>query len=261
MSEKAFEHWCREATSLIRFTPDRKAVHDELMAHLQDRRDAFMEQGKDEAAATQAAVDAMGNPWELAAQLAQVHKPFWGYAYKITRIAAIILCSILLLSTVNIGGNMLRFYEEYNDGGQILSAFPPDGSDWEIVMLVHPDQDVYTDGYRLRLADAILWQQGSELRLSFIIQQYHLPTQEPSVFLTNCYAVDNLGTHYEYLGNYAVQGSYFSLRGNSSVHCGKAMHLEIRGIPSTDIQWLELRYERDGRNIAFRIDLTGGDTP
>ncbi len=261
MNEKAFESWCREATSLIRFTPDRRAVYAELMAHLQDCRDALIAQGTGPEQATQEALKAMGDSWKLADQLAAVHKPFWGYAYRIARIAAIVFCILLLLGIASLVGNMLRFYGEYNDGGQILSANPPDGADWEIAMLVHPEQDVYTGGYRLRLADAILWQKDSELRLSFIIQQYHLPTQGSPVFLTNCYAVDNLGTRYEYSGHHAVQGPYFSLGGNSSTHCSKAMFLEVRGIPSGDIQWLELRYERDGRNIAFRIDLTGGETP
>ena len=29
----------------------------------------------------------------------------------------------------------------------------------------------------------------------------------------------------------------------------------------TDVQWLEMRYDRDGRDYTMRIDLTGGDAP
>lgn len=85
MHKNRLTSWCHAATILIRFGPDRKAVYNELLAHLEERRDAFMEQGLNEREASTKALEAMGDAYEIAPQLAAIHRPFWGYFLRVSR--------------------------------------------------------------------------------------------------------------------------------------------------------------------------------
>ena len=77
--------WCVRATGRIRYSPDRAAVHEELRQHLDDRSDGFLAKGFSEEEAIEKTLDAMGDPAELAPLLAQIHKPFWGYAQDVCK--------------------------------------------------------------------------------------------------------------------------------------------------------------------------------
>jgi len=91
-----FHNWCTRAVRGIKYKPDREAVWNELFNHLQDRQEDFMAQGLSENDARIKAMDAMGDPDEIAPLLAKIHRPFWGYAYSISKwILVLILCFAL----------------------------------------------------------------------------------------------------------------------------------------------------------------------
>ena len=75
MENKQLIQWCESATKLIRYGPDREAVCAELLAHLEDHRDALMAQGLTWEDASSAALKEMGNATEIAEDLAKVHTP------------------------------------------------------------------------------------------------------------------------------------------------------------------------------------------
>ena len=77
-----FEDWCYRAVTLIRFKPDREAVYKELKAHLEDHYDDLLSQGYSPEQAQKSALEAMGDPEEIAPQLGQIHKPWLGYIYR-----------------------------------------------------------------------------------------------------------------------------------------------------------------------------------
>ncbi len=262
MENAQFEKWCREATRDIRFTPDRRAVYGELMAHLEDHRDSLLEQGCSQKEAESNALEAMGKAWEVAPLLAQVHPPFWGYAYRVTRVAAIALCGILLVGILLYGGNMLRFYLQTNDGGRTLAKNPPEPAGWEAVTLVHPDATVYESGYWIRISDSILWKSRAESRLSFHLQIYFLPPLDDFHASGHFWAVDDQGNHYSANSVDASENAHCIRYGGGTFTQGCwSVHTEICGIPTADLQWMEVHYGRDGRDIVLHIDLTGGDTP
>ncbi len=74
------------------------------------------------------------------------------------------------------------------------------------------------------------------------------------------WAVDSQGNYY----NSRDEGHY---KDEPCVRIGggrfsgryQCFDMDIWGIPSGDIQWIELHYDRDGRNIVLHIDLAGGD--
>ena len=55
-----FDWWCKTAVDQIRYGPDRKAVYDELYAHLEDRYDAELDRWETAEEAMEATLKAMG---------------------------------------------------------------------------------------------------------------------------------------------------------------------------------------------------------
>ncbi len=257
MNNILFERWCRDATSQIRFTPDRNTVRKELMAHLEDHRDALMEQGLPEEAAQKEALNAMGSPWDVAPRLAQVHPPFWGYAYRVTKITAIALCLLVILT---VGCYFSNIYNHVQ-GNYILS--PDSSQEWEILSKFQPDAQVYTDGYWIRIPEAILWEkEDGQRRLYFDLQAFYPPWQNNLNCSSWFWAVDNLGNHYpSYQDTESVEPPHVSM-GQTSLTSGVITNkMFIHDIPSENLQWIELHYDRDGRDLVLRIDLTGGEAP
>ena len=76
------------------------------------------------------------------------------------------------------------------------------------------------------------------------------------------WAVDSLGNTYcSYKnGAYSYQRS---VSGNleRTGYFRYTMDLWLTNFCSQDAQWIELRYDRDGRDIRLRIELNGGDSP
>lgn len=261
MENVQFEKWCREATGEIRFTPDRRAVYDELMAHLEDHRDSMLEQGCSQKEAEAKALEAMGKAWEVAPMLAQVHPPFWGYAYRVTKVVAILLCCLALLHSVLYWGGTGLNYLQNADTTAILLKNPPDPVGWEAVTVVHPKAVVYQDSYWIRLPDAVLWKYGGVYRLSLHLQTCTLLPNMGFMAFNHFWAIDDQGNHYNsWAEGHNMADPCVWLGGGYASSGYQSIDMEIRGIPSAEIQWVELHYDRDGRDIVFRIDLTGGET-
>ena len=80
-----FSQWCRRATKKIIYPPDRKAVFEELRQHMDERSDLFLDQGFSEQDSVEKTLSVMGNADDLAKQLGAIHRPFWGFAWSITK--------------------------------------------------------------------------------------------------------------------------------------------------------------------------------
>lgn len=103
--------WLDVAVSGIRFGPDRRAVREELEAHIEDKmadlRRIFPDIPTEEAA--DRALGGMGDPKELKVSLAKIHKPWLGWLWRasqvlsgallgLTAVSAPFLLLILLIS-------------------------------------------------------------------------------------------------------------------------------------------------------------------
>ena len=100
MNTTDFNRWCETAVSGIRFKPDRAQVYDELYAHLEDRCADMTDAGVSEDEAVKRTLEAMGSASEVAEQLEQIHRPFWGRLLRFSRwlllIAAVMAAFIVL---------------------------------------------------------------------------------------------------------------------------------------------------------------------
>lgn len=259
--------WCESATNLIRFGPDRKAVYQELMDHLQERRDAFMEQGLDEREATTKALDAMGDAKELAPQLAAIHRPFWGYFLRVARIILVILL-VLSLKPIR---NYIK--DLHISDRPVLSSFDffdaasyTGDSGRTLLQLSQPDVSFSSDGSTFTLTDAIVYTtQSNDICMHVLIRQETLlPWTEHDGYFTHFSitgwfrARDSLGNIYKgfeeqknpnapTLYSWSVQSGLFA----GTHECW------INDL-SPEAKWVEIYYERDGRSYSLRVDLTGG---
>ena len=75
MSERAFDVFCDRVCSVVRWRAARRPIAAELTAHLEDHAAALESGGLAPDAAVRRAVEAMGDPYALGAQLDRVHPP------------------------------------------------------------------------------------------------------------------------------------------------------------------------------------------
>ena len=75
MPKKAFTIFCDQVCSVIRWRAVRKPVAAELAAHLEDHAAALEARGLDPDVAARRAVEAMGDPYALGAELDAAHPP------------------------------------------------------------------------------------------------------------------------------------------------------------------------------------------
>lgn len=271
-----FTIWCHSATRLIRYGPDRKKVHRELMAHLEDCRSYLMEQGASQEEASEKALEAMGSAEKLAPQLAAIHKPFWGYVIR--------TCQILLVALLIVGFFPIRKYflsREYDksphQGYPVYSAESYGGDTGRTLHHIsQPNVSFSSDGSTFTITDAVVYTKISPATnepvttLCFLVEQSSLlPRREHQDYQGHLnllpitswfYAVDNTGRRYDsfyerdeddmYINTSSIRDGVFSC----TIECW------INDFEPEGVKWVDICYERDGRNYTMRINLTGGGT-
>lgn len=245
-----FDDWCYLAVAEIRFKPDREMVFAELKAHLEDHYDDLIAQGHPSEIAKRLALEAMGDPEEIAPQLGQIHKPWLGYVYSITKISAIISCFLALFLIVVL--SVSHFHAVVSVANYKSLALT--GADR---FYAEPRVSDTSDGYRFTITEAAINSKGDTLYLE--LQSVYWPWMKEPTIIDHFWAVDSLGNRY--LSRHEAQyddvpkvkpsGGFYSTC--ISTDQLKIIHFDSRA------EWVELRYDRDGREIILRIDLSGGD--
>lgn len=246
----SFEQWCAKAVEKIRFAPDRKAVYDELFAHLEDRYDAFLAEGLSREEAEKRALDAMGSAEIIAPQLGQIHRPWLGYLYRIAKPLAVLAClwAVFLLTAFSVSHVHTLVstanYQSLREAGQ--GGFYSE-----------PNVSGVCDGYRFRVTEAAVSGDGGTLYLE--LQTTYWPWMQQPTVLDHFWAVDSLGNYYAS----RAEAHYDDIPkvtpgGGMSTSGFSSRRLEVVHFDGS-AQWVELHYDRDGRDLVLRVDLTGGD--
>lgn len=245
-----FNDWCYHAVAEIRFKPDREAVFQELKNHLEDHYEDLLSQGNSPEQARKLAMEAMGDPEEIAPQLGQIHKPWLGYLYRVVKWVTIPSCICALFLLISFAGSHIHSvistanYDSLREEAEGGSYYQPNVSD-------------NSDGYRFTVTEAAVNAAGDTLY--FELQSIYWPwLQEPAI-ANDIWAVDSIGNHYackrefqyEDIPKVTYQGGFFS-----QGIC--VLNMKITHFDSS-AQWVELHYDRDGRDLVLRIDLTGGE--
>ena len=245
-----FDDWCYHAVAQIRFKPDRQMVFEELKAHLEDSYDHFLAQGYPAERAQRLAMEAMGDPEEIAPQLGAIHKPWLGYIYRLVKWITIPACIWAVFLLVSFTGSHIHAlistanYDSLREEGQGGYYCQPNVTD-------------SSDGYQFKVTEAAVNNRGDTLYVE--LQNTYWPWLPEPGIANYFWAVDDLGNYYacrrdvmyDDVPKVSYQGGFYSQGFGSS-------NLKITHFDS-NAQWIELHYDRDGRDIVLRIDLTGGE--
>lgn len=277
MDVKTFHDWCNLAVEKIRYSPDREAVYTELKAHMEDRYDAYRELGLSDSEATERTLKAMGDARTIAPQLAQIHRPFWGYLYSICRT----LCKLLAIVVISLSvGGILDALDSALSSDIYAALYDPytevsfSDNQQSSTRLHHSSPNVsHTDsGYKITLTDAAHWETDwttpNQRNSDFYYFRFQIncwPWAEDPTFCDWIWAEDSLGN------------IYYSDRESLHFYDNEELHIEsnsLRVTPFTSIcslriweyqatdvgaiEWFDLHYDRGGRDLVFRADLTGG---
>ena len=140
--------WLDTATSKIYFRPDRETVRKELTAHLEDLREAS---GMDE----EAAVRAMGDPAEIAEELGRIHRPWWGYVWRLSRVIVYVAA---IFAVVGLQANLGRVF--YHTRPELPKGDALDtvswGKEWPVLEKWYPAGTKKVGSYRLSIPMAWL---------------------------------------------------------------------------------------------------------
>ena len=263
MKKKTAKSWCEDATRLIKFPPDREAVQNELQQHLIDKQEDLRQQGIPEEQIEAISIAAMGSAEEIAPQLAAIHRPFWGYAYRISCVILAICFSILLLYAL--------IHAEYLADRLRKPAFTDYVSGTTLVWETYPNTKAKTDKCRITLTQ-VRFSKNPEPAYADIPRLANclsadIRITDPRGFahydiMEYVWAEDNLGNVYtsqtatSYLPPYP-NDHYIHITTNHRIF-STDYRLTFMGYEENGVQWIDLHYDRDGRSFTIRIDLTGG---
>ena len=97
-NKQRFSDWCYDAVREVLFSPDRKAIAQELTDHYEDHVDALVASGLEQEEAEAQALAAMGDAKEVGRALNQVHKWWLGVLWLSTKAAAMLLAVLLCVN-------------------------------------------------------------------------------------------------------------------------------------------------------------------
>ena len=251
------EQWCDTAVSYIRFPPDRPAVRQELLEHMQDKYDGYVEEGMSLSDAECRVIREMGSDRETGLLLRKVHKPYLGWVWRVTQWLLVIALILAVYNGIRWAGDLY-----ISDESPLL--FPQDlfesTADDSGKRVLYPGCTANSDGYTFTVTKAACWDDDSD-RFYFRMEVTNPRpwagfTEAPRWF----HAVDSLGNYYYacFEGDRTVDPT---IVGNG-VWTGLFTYtwdMWADNYCSQDADWIELRYDRDGRDVALHIDLTGGE--
>lgn len=261
MRYQEFYYWCRDAVSKIQYTPDRNKVYTELYAHLEDRYESFLAKGMSEKDAEQKALESMGDANELAPQLAAIHRPFWGYMLSFTRVIAVIVLVITFVCGIYYLVDRQPWRRDtLRDWGE------PQGMETLLYSGVSDAKD-RMDGYTFRVTDVAVWRttldepvNGKDYRDYLYLRlevRKPVPWALGQEALEAMWAVDSAGTYYDNVMRESTEPDGIKYMGIIQRQGDKIYDLYFSSV-SEELEWIELHYDRDGRNMVLRVELMGG---
>lgn len=239
----------------------------ELLAHMEDHRDALMAQGLSQEDAASAALQEMGSAAEIAPQLAKIHRPFWGYVEYVTRCVAYTLCiSILFIGLFHISSYGLDSIFDPQKPADSFSHY----SQMASVNCV-TDSELHAsdqfDGYTFTASRFAIWEwreyPGTEgmACIKLDVRDTTPWVDQNLPFENYLWIEDSHGNHY-YNTLYSQEGSK-----NIAVYAREerlfftSYELMLFSFPLQETEWIDIHYDRDGRTFLLHIDLSGGEAP
>ena len=253
MENNNFTRWCQTATEQIRYKPDRKAVSEELMGHLEDAYDTCIAKGLTPAEAQQKVLANMGSAEEIAPQLGSIHRPFLGRFCKIVSVLAVIvlvfeLFGVMLL--VWIGQSITNESEFEKPVGYVAPYFSKQESETgRRIYYAKPKPRARANGYTIYAKRLSIWEYADHNTIYLEIAVNH------GLFVGDLNQ-HNLFSVYDNNGNTLGMWVYESTNGATT----QTNIWRTNYSPDQTIEWIEIRCTRDGEDvILLHIDVNGGE--
>ncbi|MBE6959580.1 MAG: hypothetical protein E7448_02520 [Ruminococcaceae bacterium] len=270
MEHWKLENWCFEAVEKIKYRPDRDAVYNELLQHLDDRCESFIAQGMTKDDAVRKTVEVMGDPGELSVQLAAIHRPFWGFAYSITKWLMRIVAVIAVICTLFYIFDNVISRDVNTPKREIIDAHYTRPTDPNVTRFVYtePNCSDSSDGYTFTVTRAALHHYTSinsdKYLFAFDGPCLYIEVKVSSInpWAGKCqgiyefWGIDDQGHIYTYHDSTPL--GYMSCTLTSDDTFTQYYTFTIVIEQPEDCTWFELHYDRDGRDVVLHIDLTGG---
>ena len=267
-----FQAWCRQAVSRIVYIQDRITVERELNHHMEDRYDDMISQGYSHDEAEKLTLEAMGDAKEVAAEMADIYRPFWGLLQLRSR--KVLIVSLIVVAIVG----WLNFTELVSQGGYdspkyanfnpfTSTRYIDDAGHFDRLFHLTPNTSDINENFLITVTNVALWEYTPSntqnitdtlyMQLRFFTP---LPWAEHDCDISNwMWAEDNLGNLYIACNERteanapAVISNYCQTSAFTYVH-----DLYLTGYASQNAQWIKVHYDRAGRDIVLHIDLAGG---
>lgn len=275
---KSVNMWLTLATEKIKFSADRRAVHAELREHIEDKildiRRIYPDMSEE--AATQRALGQMGDAVEVGRELAKIHRPWLGYFWRLSQVLLTLVCLYFGLQIWG-GDDLWPGYGPtslYSTGEGIeryMEKHYPDYYDARPIKLPLPDP-VTAGEYTISIIDAELWGSKTEqpdwkyereVYLTFEVE-YDRFWESPLLFIHNIYAEDDLGNRvYSNIEFDEWEGipsdPFYTKFGRRTYESVRRSRYEILiPVPDWQAKKLYIKYDRQGVDFSFALDLTGG---
>ena len=225
---------------------------------MQDKYDDYVGQGMPPADAERRVIKEMGSDRETGLLLRRIHKPYLGWVWRATQwllvIALILACLNFVwwkrdLYFIDASASIFRrdlFESTADDSGK---------------RVLNPGCTDSSDGYTFTVPKAACWDDRDAFYFRMEVtnpRPWAGYTDAPRWF----HAVDSLGNYYYayYEGDRSTEGTVVGNGGRTGLF-SYTWDMWIDNYVSRNADWLELRYDKEGRNVALRIDLTGGEGP
>lgn len=146
--------WLDAAMAQVRSKPEHKAIRAELLGHIEDKEQYFLDSGMEPTQAGRAALEAMGDPVAVGKELDKAHPVWWAKLYTAAKAVIIILCIMMLFCIVD--------YAAHYDLDGLLQNFPlrikqtdPYSIGGEDVVILDVEQEPVTlSGYTVQVTQA-----------------------------------------------------------------------------------------------------------
>lgn len=258
--------WLLAATSKIHFPPDRKAVQQELDGHIEDLQVHYTTIGLDAEAAETAALQAMGDPKAIAADLGQIHRPWLGYLWWMSKgLIALAIAVWLVVSGLQIYRNPIDMLLYHLPGwayyDYLTWEYEPAAGGSEQYELI-PNGAVTTGGYTIRTTRARMHRIDGASSGSLALD-FHIDTDWRNEALfwgwsTIMDVRDSFGNTYPlevYVPDTpAPERSYYCAESVPAWGLGQKAALELNEVPA-DAEWIEIDIGHSTRQRTLHIDL------
>ena len=261
-----FERWCARAAGSIRIRSDREEVFAELYAHMEDQYEELLEAGCSEADAENEVVSAMGDPGETSRQLERIHRPFWGYALRAARWCLVlsVLLGLFFLPAYVQGLNIASRHTQTQDEAYFGESREEEECFDLLIFYTEVGYRDRSDGYTFTVTRAAERSSGfkeapedaqSTLYLEVTVFNPR-PWADACASLQEFSAVDSLGNVYP-SARYANRIPFLTGTWRRTGLFTYTWIIMLKGYRSREADWIELRYEKSGRDVRLPVSLRG----